>query len=75
MMRLEKKYIFFFGVGDLFPIKFKDNLTVSTVWNTGETNVWNTGETNGSDLGLDYWNITVTDLQLLFNIKIHFYHA
>ena len=29
--------ILFSGLGDLFPIEFKSNLTVSTVLNTGET--------------------------------------
>ena len=29
--------IFFSGLGDLFVIDFKSNLTVSTQWNTRET--------------------------------------
>ena len=39
--------ILFFGLGDLFAIKLKDNLTGSTVWNTGETGDMNV--TDGSD--------------------------
>ena len=42
-IRLDKIYFIAFkdtllsGLGDLFPIEFKSNLTVSMVLNTGET--------------------------------------
>ena len=31
------------GLGVLFPIEFKDNLTVFTIWNAGETGDINVG--------------------------------
>ena len=46
----------FSGLGDLFPIEFKSNLTVSKVWNTGETGDINTNSNlHKLDLGEDFY--------------------